>query len=172
MRRGQRRNGRRRRRVLLEHLGEESDSVHRFDVAMPCTNLASRANIYTGKNERSGSGGGKNGVSVAVRAQRNYLSSDANALGNLFGGRLMQYIDLVGAMAASRHAKSHHGDGEHGPSGLSGSGSRRGSSDPEGQRESGVHRPLWKLASRRWSRMFRHNRMRHVSSAYLTYSGR
>jgi len=26
--------------------------------------------------------------------------ADANALGNLFGGRLMQYIDLVGAMAA------------------------------------------------------------------------
>jgi acyl-CoA hydrolase len=32
--------------------------------------------------------------------------ADANALGNLFGGRLMQYIDLVGAMAASRHARA------------------------------------------------------------------
>src|ERR1700710_2678516 len=32
--------------------------------------------------------------------------SDANALGNLWGGRLMQYIDLVGAMAASRHARA------------------------------------------------------------------
>ncbi len=32
--------------------------------------------------------------------------SDSNALGFLFGGRLMQYIDLVGAMAASRHARS------------------------------------------------------------------
>src|SRR5579875_2931669 len=32
---------------------------------------------------------------------------DANALGNLFGGRLMQYIDLVGAMAASRHARAY-----------------------------------------------------------------
>lgn len=30
--------------------------------------------------------------------------ADTNALGNLFGGRLMQFIDLVGAMAASRHA--------------------------------------------------------------------
>ena len=29
---------------------------------------------------------------------------DANALGNLFGGRLMQFIDLVGATAAFRHA--------------------------------------------------------------------
>jgi acyl-CoA hydrolase len=29
---------------------------------------------------------------------------DANALGNLFGGRLMQFIDLVGAVAAYRHA--------------------------------------------------------------------
>ena len=32
--------------------------------------------------------------------------ADANALGSLFGGRLMQYIDLVGAMAASRHARA------------------------------------------------------------------
>jgi acyl-CoA hydrolase len=32
---------------------------------------------------------------------------DANALGNLFGGRLMQFIDLVGAMAASRHARAY-----------------------------------------------------------------
>jgi len=31
---------------------------------------------------------------------------DTNALGNLFGGRLMQFIDLTGAMAASRHARS------------------------------------------------------------------
>jgi acyl-CoA hydrolase len=32
--------------------------------------------------------------------------NDANAIGNLFGGRLMQFIDLVGAMAASRHARA------------------------------------------------------------------
>ena len=32
--------------------------------------------------------------------------SDVNPLGNLFGGRLMQFIDLVGAMAASRHARA------------------------------------------------------------------
>ena len=31
---------------------------------------------------------------------------DSNALGNLFGGRLMQFIDLTGAMAASRHARA------------------------------------------------------------------
>lgn len=31
---------------------------------------------------------------------------DANSLGNLFGGRLMQFIDLVGAVAAYRHARS------------------------------------------------------------------
>jgi len=31
---------------------------------------------------------------------------DTNALGNLFGGRLMQYIDLVGAVAAARHARA------------------------------------------------------------------
>ena len=32
---------------------------------------------------------------------------DTNALGNLFGGRLMQFIDLTGAMAASRHARAY-----------------------------------------------------------------
>ncbi|HKO19628.1 MAG TPA: acyl-CoA thioesterase [Acidobacteriaceae bacterium] len=32
--------------------------------------------------------------------------ADANALGNLFGGRLMQFIDLVGAVAAYRHSRS------------------------------------------------------------------
>jgi acyl-CoA hydrolase len=32
--------------------------------------------------------------------------ADTNALGNLFGGRLMQYIDLVGAVASSRHARA------------------------------------------------------------------
>lgn len=32
--------------------------------------------------------------------------NDANALGNLFGGRLMQFIDLVGAIAACRHARA------------------------------------------------------------------
>src|ERR1700761_2390363 len=32
--------------------------------------------------------------------------ADANAVGNLFGGRLMQFIDLVGAVAAGRHART------------------------------------------------------------------
>jgi acyl-CoA hydrolase len=31
---------------------------------------------------------------------------DANPIGNLFGGRLMQFIDLTGALAAGRHARA------------------------------------------------------------------
>lgn len=31
---------------------------------------------------------------------------DTNPIGGLFGGRLMQFIDLTGAMAASRHARA------------------------------------------------------------------
>jgi acyl-CoA hydrolase len=31
--------------------------------------------------------------------------NDANSLGTLFGGKLMQYVDLAGALAASRHAR-------------------------------------------------------------------
>lgn len=34
------------------------------------------------------------------------LPNDTNLLGNLLGGRLMHWIDLVGAMAASRHSNS------------------------------------------------------------------
>jgi acyl-CoA hydrolase len=35
------------------------------------------------------------------------LPNDTNTLGNLLGGRLMHLIDLVAAMAALRHARSH-----------------------------------------------------------------
>ena len=35
------------------------------------------------------------------------LPNDANTLGNLLGGRLMHFIDLVGAMAAYRHSRTH-----------------------------------------------------------------
>lgn len=33
------------------------------------------------------------------------LPNDTNALNNLFGGRLMQWMDLTGAIAAHRHSK-------------------------------------------------------------------
>src|ERR1700689_4813553 len=35
------------------------------------------------------------------------LPNDTNTLGNLLGGRLMHFIDLVGAMAAYRHTRPH-----------------------------------------------------------------
>jgi len=35
------------------------------------------------------------------------LPNDTNTLNNLLGGRLMHFIDLVGAMAAYRHTRSH-----------------------------------------------------------------
>ncbi len=35
------------------------------------------------------------------------LPNDTNTLGNLLGGRLMHFIDLVGAMAAYRHSRAH-----------------------------------------------------------------
>src|SRR6267154_2717103 len=35
------------------------------------------------------------------------LPNDTNTLVNLLGGRLMHFIDLVGAMAAYRHARTH-----------------------------------------------------------------
>jgi acyl-CoA hydrolase len=33
------------------------------------------------------------------------LPNDANSLGTLFGGKLMQYVDLAAALAAARHAR-------------------------------------------------------------------
>src|SRR3954471_5473205 len=35
------------------------------------------------------------------------LPTDANTLNNLLGGRLMHFIDIAGAMAAHRHARSY-----------------------------------------------------------------
>src|SRR5579863_10758616 len=35
------------------------------------------------------------------------LPNDANTLGNLLGGRLMNFIDLTGAMAAFRHSRTY-----------------------------------------------------------------
>ncbi len=35
------------------------------------------------------------------------LPNETNTLGNLLGGRLMHFIDLTGAMAAYRHARTH-----------------------------------------------------------------
>jgi acyl-CoA hydrolase len=35
------------------------------------------------------------------------LPNDTNPLGNLLGGRLMHFIDVAGAMAAHRHARSY-----------------------------------------------------------------
>src|SRR5215469_10316102 len=35
------------------------------------------------------------------------LPNDTNTLGNLLGGRLMHFIDIVGAMAAYRHSRTH-----------------------------------------------------------------
>ncbi len=45
---------------------------------------------------------------VESQAERSEIifPADTNALGNLFGGRLMQFIDLVGAVAAVRHARA------------------------------------------------------------------
>lgn len=52
--------------------------------------------------------GGQSRSVTASQAERSEIifPNDANAIGNLFGGRLMQFIDLVGAVAAFRHSRS------------------------------------------------------------------
>jgi acyl-CoA hydrolase len=96
------------------------------------------------------------------------LPADSNAIGSLFGGRLMQYIDLVGAMAASRHARAitvtasmdhldfvapvHVGDLLI----LKASVNR-------------AYRTSMEVGVKAMVEDVRQNRLRHVSSAYLTY---
>src|SRR5499433_2502445 len=53
-----------------------------------------------------------NQVPRAVRESQSQMAeevlpNDANALGNLLGGRLMHLIDIAGAMAAHRHSRSY-----------------------------------------------------------------
>src|SRR5215471_19161011 len=94
--------------------------------------------------------------------------ADTNALGNLFGGRLMQFIDLVGAVAAVRHSRAvvvtasmdhldfvapvHVGDLLI----LKASVNR-------------AFRTSMEVGVKAMVEDVRQNRLRHVSSAYLTY---
>ncbi len=41
-----------------------------------------------------------------VRMTELVLPNDTNLIGNLLGGRLMHWVDIVAALAASRHARS------------------------------------------------------------------
>ncbi len=77
------------------------------------------------------------GESQAERSEI-IFPADSNALGNLFGGRLMQFIDLVGAVAAVRHCAGDCGVGVDGSSGFCGAGAYRRSADSKGEREPGV----------------------------------
>src|ERR1700722_803753 len=96
--------------------------------------------------------------------------ADSNALGNLFGGRLMQFIDLVGAVAAVRHCRAivvsasmdhldfvapvHVGDLLI----LKASVNR-------------AYRTSMEVGVKAMVEDVRKNRLRHVSSPYLTYVG-
>jgi acyl-CoA hydrolase len=49
---------------------------------------------------------GKTPSESAVEMTELVLPNDTNLLGNILGGRLMHWIDIAGAMAASRHSNS------------------------------------------------------------------
>jgi acyl-CoA hydrolase len=51
------------------------------------------------------SSNGKTPSASQVEMTELVLPNDTNLLGNLLGGRLMHWIDIAGAMAASRHAE-------------------------------------------------------------------
>jgi acyl-CoA hydrolase len=74
---------------------------------MPC--LHSQAQLSTLKHMESGDSALPPRKVSDSRSEMTelVLPNDANTLGNLLGGRLMHYIDLVGAIAAYRHARTH-----------------------------------------------------------------
>src|SRR6266581_5016454 len=96
------------------------------------------------------------------------LPADSNAIGSLFGGRLMQYIDLVGAMAASRHARAFT---------VTASMDHLDFVAPVRVGEllilkasvNRAYRTSIEVGVKAMVEDVRQNRLRHVSSAYLTY---
>ena len=94
--------------------------------------------------------------------------ADSNALGNLFGGRLMQFIDLVGAVAASRHARAIMVTASMDHLDFVAPVHRGRFADPEGQCEPGVSDSM-EVGVRAMVEDVREQTLRHVSSAYLTY---
>ena len=54
---------------------------------------------------KQASGAGKNPRDSHVIMTEIVLPSDANALGTIFGGKIMAWIDIAGAIAAGRHAR-------------------------------------------------------------------
>jgi acyl-CoA hydrolase len=57
-------------------------------------------------NENVNGLNGKKPSESVVEMTELVLPNDTNLLGNLLGGRLMQWIDIAGAMSASRHSNS------------------------------------------------------------------
>ncbi len=49
---------------------------------------------------------GKRIADSKIEMRELVLPNDTNLLGNLLGGRLLHWVDIAGAMAASRHAQS------------------------------------------------------------------
>ena len=101
--------------VGLEDLGEDCDFVHDFEMpfigrrglinCMDTVEDSVESEVLHYAGEMSESVVRKVSESQSERSEI-VFPADANPIGNLFGGRLMQYIDLVGAMAASRHARA------------------------------------------------------------------
>ncbi len=55
---------------------------------------------------KGGNKAGKTPAQSGIETAELVLPNDTNLLGNLLGGRLMHWIDITGAMAASRHSNS------------------------------------------------------------------
>jgi acyl-CoA hydrolase len=62
-------------------------------------------NAATGAGAGASAGRGKPAAVSRVEAIHIVMPSDANVHGNAFGGIVMQWTDLAGAMAAMRHAR-------------------------------------------------------------------
>ena len=89
-------------RIVLQNFREHGDLVHAIIVRAPAVRRnCTRRVDWEGMEQQL----------RTVRESQSERSEiifpgDANSLGNLFGGKLMQFIDLVGAVAAYRHARA------------------------------------------------------------------
>ncbi|MDD4188937.1 MAG: acyl-CoA thioesterase [Eubacteriales bacterium] len=68
--------------------------------------MSDSSNMNSNMNMKNVTGRRKTPAESQVEMRELVLPNDTNPLGNLLGGRLMHWIDIAGAMAASRHANN------------------------------------------------------------------
>src|ERR1700760_4750903 len=75
--------------------------VLKLTVSSDCTRKGRRGYISCMENKLAG----KSPSDSAVTMTELVLPSDTNALGSIFGGKVMSWIDIAGAISAGKHSR-------------------------------------------------------------------